>query len=114
MKVSVVCPFYNESAIIEKSSRAMLDHLRRLPYEWELIAVNDGSTDDSLEQIRSVFQEEPRARVISAVAWLAALTSVGAAGFVLLEGLSWPDANYLTVVTLSTGYTALYFPIVLS
>ena len=44
----------------------------------------------------------PRARVILAVAWLAALTSVGAAGFVLLEGLSWPDAIYLTVVTLST------------
>ena len=43
-----------------------------------------------------------RFRAISAIALLAALTLVGAAGFVCLEGLSWSDALYLTVVTLST------------
>jgi voltage-gated potassium channel len=43
-----------------------------------------------------------RFRAVSAAAWLAVLTAVGATGFVWLEGLAWPDALYLTVVTLST------------
>ena len=41
----------------------------------------------------------PRARVMAAGAVLAALTAIGAVGFVLLEGLSWPDAIYLAIVT---------------
>lgn len=68
-KVSVVCPFYNESAIIEKAARGMLENLRelkdRLNVEWELIAVNDGSKDDSVARIEKVLAGEPRARLIT-------------------------------------------------
>jgi|WetSurMetagenome_2_1015567.scaffolds.fasta_scaffold00078_13 glycosyltransferase involved in cell wall biosynthesis len=68
-KVSVVCPFYNESAIIEKAARGMLENLRglkdRLNVEWELIAVNDGSKDDSVARIEKVLAGEPRAKLIT-------------------------------------------------
>jgi glycosyltransferase involved in cell wall biosynthesis len=46
MKISVVCPFYNEENIIEKAVLIMLGELSKLPYEWELIVVNDGSIDN--------------------------------------------------------------------
>lgn len=48
-KVSVVCPFYNEEAILEGSVDLMIKNLERLEDDWELIIVNDGSTDGSGE-----------------------------------------------------------------
>lgn len=47
--LSVVCPFFNEEALIEKNIHKMLAKLRSLDLTWELIVVNDGSTDRSLE-----------------------------------------------------------------
>ncbi len=47
VNISVVCPFYNEALILEASVELMLKNLSRLKEPWELIIVNDGSTDDS-------------------------------------------------------------------
>lgn len=63
-KVSVVCPFYNESAIIEKAADHILSAMDKLPIDWELILVNDGSTDDSMELAKQTTGNEPRAKVI--------------------------------------------------
>jgi len=41
-------------------------------------------------------------RVFFAIGWLALLTAVGTVGFRLLEELSWIEAFYFTVVTIST------------
>lgn len=41
-------------------------------------------------------------RLTRAVAVLAALTALGTAGYVLVEGMPWWDALYMTVITLST------------
>jgi glycosyltransferase involved in cell wall biosynthesis len=62
MKVSVVCPFYNEAAILEHSIRHLLMQLESLDADWELIVVNDGSTDDSERIARSV--ASPSLRVL--------------------------------------------------
>ena len=43
-----------------------------------------------------------RTRVIRALSILVMLTGGGAAGFVVLEGMSWLDAIYLSVSTIST------------
>ena len=44
----------------------------------------------------------PGSRASTAAGLLALLTLLGTLGFVLLEEMSWADAFYLTVVTLST------------
>lgn len=62
MDVTVVCPFYNESQIIEVAIRRLLEQLASLDGEWELIVVNDGSTDDSEAIARSI--DAPRLRVL--------------------------------------------------
>ena len=44
-------------------------------------------------------------RLIAPFAGLAAITAAGTAGYVLFEGMSWADALYMTVITISTvGY----------
>lgn len=62
--ISVVCPFYNEEAIIEASVRAMLKQLETLAEQWELIVVDDGSTDRSAEIVSSIARESPRLRIV--------------------------------------------------
>lgn len=62
--VSVVCPFYNESAIIEGSIRSLAENLARLDCEWELLVVNDGSTDGSNDIAQRVAEQNPRVHVL--------------------------------------------------
>lgn len=54
MKISVVCPYYNEESIIENAVKLMLNELSMLPYEWELIVVNDGSIDNGHSIIKEM------------------------------------------------------------
>lgn len=50
-RVSIVIPFFDEEANVENT----LCHLERcvaeLPYRWEVVAVNDGSDDDTLARL---------------------------------------------------------------
>ena len=43
--LSVVIPLYNEEESIDSAVQEVLDVLRTLPLDFELILVNDGSTD---------------------------------------------------------------------
>jgi glycosyltransferase involved in cell wall biosynthesis len=64
MDVSVVCPFYNEAGILEASVRGLLAQLELLPHDWELIIVDDGSSDGSGALARSLTRLSPRLRVL--------------------------------------------------
>ena len=64
IEVSVVCPFFNEAAILDDALRSLLDRLRGLGASWELIVVDDGSTDGSRELALAAAREEPRLRVL--------------------------------------------------
>ena len=59
MDISVVCPFYNESGILEHAVRTLLERLKALDGTWELIIVNDGSTDGSGEIAAALAAEFP-------------------------------------------------------
>jgi len=65
MDLTVICPFYNEAALIEKNIHTMLNKLRTLDLAWELIVVNDGSTDDSLALAEKVAVTEPKMKLLS-------------------------------------------------
>jgi glycosyltransferase involved in cell wall biosynthesis len=45
--LSVVIPLYNEEESIDSAVQEVLDVLRMLPLQFELILVNDGSTDST-------------------------------------------------------------------
>jgi len=64
MDISVVSPFFNEAGIIRESVLEMLRQLESLDGEWELIVVNDGSTDDSAAIVREIAADNERLRLI--------------------------------------------------
>ncbi len=62
--VSVVCPFFNERQIIREATSRLLDRLASLDRSWELILVDDGSTDGSGEVVRELATQRPELRVV--------------------------------------------------
>ncbi|MGQ9704652.1 MAG: glycosyltransferase family 2 protein [Actinomycetota bacterium] len=60
MKVSVVIPVYNEELSISDDLKAAVSALEPAPYEWEIIVVDDASTDSTPRILR----EFPQIKVI--------------------------------------------------
>ena len=65
LDISIVCPFFNEEKILDVALHALLAKLNELALNWELIVVNDGSTDESLNIARSVSLRESKLRVLT-------------------------------------------------
>lgn len=63
--LSVVIPAYNEANRIAATLERTLGYLRARPYRWELIIVDDGSRDRTVQVVETVIQGEPAARLIS-------------------------------------------------
>ena len=66
--LSLVIPIFNEEAVIPELDRrlkAVLATWADLVDSWEVVFVNDGSKDNSLEQLRKMAEAEPRYRVLS-------------------------------------------------
>ena len=52
--VSVVIPMYNEEAYVERSVAAARSALEQMGGEWEIVLVDDASTDDPAEVVARV------------------------------------------------------------
>lgn len=65
VEVSVVCPFYNEEQIIEDAVTTLLEKIENLDTTWELIVVNDGSTDKSGNIVARLCERHPQLRLVS-------------------------------------------------
>ncbi len=62
---SIIAPIYNEEPIIEALYRRITGVMDALDAPWELVLVNDGSRDRSLEKMMALHREDPRVRIIS-------------------------------------------------
>ena len=59
--VSILCPVWNE----ETHFAQMVSSLQSQGYEaWELVVVDDGSSDNTLSIIRDIAAREPRVRLV--------------------------------------------------
>ncbi|MCP4668913.1 MAG: glycosyltransferase family 2 protein [Deltaproteobacteria bacterium] len=63
--ISIVIPVYNEGKNIRAMYEALLRSLKNLKYAYEIIFVNDGSRDNSLEILKRLAAEDRQVRVIS-------------------------------------------------
>lgn len=64
--LSVVVPCYNESEVVALFYREILPVLEALvDLDYELLFVDDGSVDDTLEQLNKIAADNPRIRVCS-------------------------------------------------
>ncbi len=63
--LSVIVPVYNEEAVIPELYRRMVQVLERIGEPWEMICVDDGSHDRSLQLLLELHHRDPRIRVVS-------------------------------------------------
>jgi len=63
--LSVVAPMYNEEDSVADTARRVAEALEGFEGRWELVMVNDGSTDGSLAAAQAEAQRDPRVRVVS-------------------------------------------------
>jgi|JI10StandDraft_1071094.scaffolds.fasta_scaffold02882_4 glycosyltransferase involved in cell wall biosynthesis len=62
--ISLVLPVFNEAAILETLQDRIDDGLAKAGCRWEVIYVNDGSTDGSSEILTRLAQERPQIRCV--------------------------------------------------
>lgn len=65
VELSVVAPVFNESENINALLKKLLPVLMRCAASFEIIFVDDGSTDDTLERLRAANRADSRIRVLS-------------------------------------------------
>jgi dolichol-phosphate mannosyltransferase len=63
--LSLVLPIYNEEDVIPELHRRLQDFLARLGLDAEVLFVNDGSRDRSMELLRDIAASEKRYRILS-------------------------------------------------
>ena len=52
--ISIVIPIYNEEELIEQLNDAIANALKTVVDDWEVVYVNDGSTDSSLDLLKKL------------------------------------------------------------
>lgn len=65
IEISVFLPVYNEQDNIDQLNRSLTDALEGLGRSYEVIYIDDGSTDQSLAKLREVAARDARVRVVS-------------------------------------------------
>jgi len=63
--ISIVSPFYNEQAILANALDRMIFNLEKMEESWELVVVNDGSTDNSLAVATEKTAIDPRIKIVT-------------------------------------------------
>ena len=62
--ISIVTPVYNEAHSIDVFLERLIETLAGVSYRWEVICVNDGSTDASLAKVTTWAERVPHVKIV--------------------------------------------------
>lgn len=62
--LSIVIPAYNEERRLPATIQQVIRYLDGQPWTWEVLIVDDGSTDQTVAQAEALVADQPHARVI--------------------------------------------------
>lgn len=62
--ISIVIPIYNEAPNVAPLYKSVKSIIKKLPQKFELIFVDDGSNDDSVQRIRKVAKRDKIVRIV--------------------------------------------------
>lgn len=63
--LSILIPMHNEQAVLEKLFARLIPCIEQVTHNYEIICVNDGSRDNTLELLRSYHERDSRIKIIS-------------------------------------------------
>ncbi len=63
--ISIIAPMYNEEAAIDIFFAEMRNFLAVCPYQYEIVCVNDGSKDNTLDILKKYAEEDNRIKIVS-------------------------------------------------
>lgn len=92
MHISIIIPCFNEAAVLDETYRTLTTYLKSLTgIGYQLIFVNDGSTDKTLSYLESLAAEDARVRYISFSRNFGKESS-------MLAGLSYADGDAVIIM----------------
>ena len=99
MPLSVVIPAYNEEARLEPTLRAVIAYLEAEKPDFEIVVVDDGSSDGTAAVVREIASDEPRVRLVE-LGQNAGKGAAVRAGMLAAEGASvlFSDADLATPI----------------
>lgn len=65
MELSVIVPCYNEAPTLDEFCKGMVDALKKEKMTYELIMVDDGSSDDTMQKLENIAKDNKNVKVIS-------------------------------------------------
>ena len=65
VKLSIVIPIYNEAANLDEFFRRLLAVLERVAVSYEVVCIDDGSTDATLARLLERRAQDPRVKILS-------------------------------------------------
>jgi glycosyltransferase involved in cell wall biosynthesis len=86
MRLSIVIPVYNEVDSVNTLHQAIRNALQDMPDDWEVVYVDDGSTDDSLHSLEEIERSDPGHVVVVALRRNFGQTAAIAAGIDNAQG----------------------------
>ncbi len=63
-RISIVVPVFNEEKVIDVLYQALLQNVKPLPYDYELIFVDDGSSDSTPFILDRIARNDPKVRAL--------------------------------------------------
>ncbi len=63
--ISIVCPFYNEELMVDLFMKEIVSVLNRIGHTFEIICINDGSTDETLARLLQAKKNVPQIRILN-------------------------------------------------
>lgn len=62
--ISIVTPVYNESDNVVELHKRIAEVMKSLPYDYEHLCIDNCSTDNTVDVLKSIASEDPRLKVI--------------------------------------------------
>lgn len=57
--ITIITPTYNRADLIEKSIQSVIEQNTTIPFAWEMIIIDDWSTDNTKEIVRKYIKKYP-------------------------------------------------------